>query len=1689
MVENFDKVKEHMTDISNATGSAKEMYGVYADSVQAKINDLKRAFENLYDKIMTSDGLKGFINTATQFITFLTSIDGNTWKLIATFTTLGLVLKSLGTFSMALKGVSSIVELGKEAGLIGNLVGWFGRLGASISGLATASLAFIATPLGATLTGLTLLIGGSIATYTEYKDLMSKPIATTSTENLNGFQKVINSLTGNTIKSKQELQDAGLAYEDFSSSLSDKFKNGVEDASQSFNKLKTTLTFDDIKSDTFTDSMSQDVKTQIDSIVNKAKQAVEDKRSDMQDTMTQLFTLNGEKINGDQESAMSALSDYENEKFNTVQDLNQKIYNVLNKAVEEHRKLTEDDVNNIKNYTQQIQAIQIQANAQNESDNEYASNQEKFSKRLNSMTPSEALDSAKEAYNQIVNIGQESEDKEKEVINKSKNLKEDLQNSLNEAVAKGDTSEATKLSQSIKTIEDSITKAQDNLNDEVKKRQDKTKELWDAFYQANPNLQGKINEVNFSEFTKNDLNSQGDLSKMESQLNGLADASQSGMQRIKDANGNWHDVEVTVDEATGHIISAYDTTNGKFGGYSEDFAKKSEQMYKTMYESQEKIKTLMNTSASWANNGSSFKLDEGNNFTYTSSDGITESMEKMEKVIQLSSGYKEAIANINGTQIKMEFDKDGTLQNYQDVISAINGNKDSKAIVNVDVNDKDALDRLKELENLKDKLKDNTSTKISIDGTDTKNITDAINALEKLPKDSKAKITIDGTDVDNVDEAIKKLKEIPTETTTKITINGEEVSTVDDAKKKLDEIAQENPNAKISINGEQIATIDEAKQKLDNIPPNTNTEIKADNSDANSKAEDTTQKMGEVPTETNTTMYADNTQAMSALDDVIGKMEYIATHPVESVINVVKNFTNSGNDTSEGASVTAKDNNEASGDNDYNPQIIDPQYNATGTNSFDGSSSNGWTWINEGDKGELVTLPDGTQIIPHDLSEKIVGENSNKSQVVNNQIEVSVTIPNVYGAKKVSAPVPEDNDGGYFPSLQGGGASDSTSKKSKKNSSKSTSSSSSKEEKKAEQSSKKAEQAEKKAEKIKAQIDDLQSDLDIDRFVTYNNAVTEADNALNSNKTLMESLDQGSTDYQKAQLQEIELYKQKRDALAQLSMQQELDADDRKNQLAQYSFYFDEQGRLINGNQRLLEIQESINAESGTTEEEKKQKQDDIKWLKELKTKTEEYNKLVEETMPKTSDEWNQLNNEIKKVNDTMTKTWEESVTKLRDELVQDYLKEQQDKVDAMKKDAQKAEEDAKTALENEKQAKLDEWDEKIKDKQAELDALNDESDDNKTKLKKLQNELSLWKKDNSVFAKSKIESLNTQITDLQKTIKKDTLSKDIKDLNEDKQNDSDDYDKKIKKQEELNKKQEELAEQNYKNMTNEKKAYQHIDELITKNQQNEMIRLLGTYGDSYKQVGTILGKNFTNAFQDEISKVQSSIKALKGDYSELTTTTNNSYSDNSSGSSSSSFVAKNGDHVWLYDAEENEIYSDPSHNNSKGTAWSNGVASADELVATGYKNGFMRVSDSNGNDLGYVENDKLKKFASGGRIGNVGSQGSLVIADDNEMIANANDTKKFDEMYNYIKNSGSILSQLSLQMSSSNNYINPMVGTDLNNITNGVINNNSTNNTNASTIHMPVTIVNEKGAEQFTEQKLYKAMDKWQKEQGRRYR
>lgn len=78
LVENFDAVKKHQDDMTASIGSAKTKFDdVYSDSLDAKINDLKRSFEGLYETLLNSSSLGIGIESITSVIDVISNV-GNT---------------------------------------------------------------------------------------------------------------------------------------------------------------------------------------------------------------------------------------------------------------------------------------------------------------------------------------------------------------------------------------------------------------------------------------------------------------------------------------------------------------------------------------------------------------------------------------------------------------------------------------------------------------------------------------------------------------------------------------------------------------------------------------------------------------------------------------------------------------------------------------------------------------------------------------------------------------------------------------------------------------------------------------------------------------------------------------------------------------------------------------------------------------------------------------------------------------------------------------------------------------------------------------------------------------------------------------------------------------------------------------------------------------------------------------------------------------------------------------------------------------------------------------------------------------------------------------------------------------------------------------------------------------------------
>lgn len=213
LMNNYDEYIDLTKQASDSNGVAMQNQEIYAQSLEAKINDLKNAMQGFYETIVSSDALSWFITNLTDLVNWLSSLDGKTVAVSASFVaSMVLMTKAYQAFTAVQKGEFIEGLLGKlvrlkfssvaGAGGLSVLTGGFSALGLAIKSTITSMIAFMATPLGATLTAIGLVLG--VVTYNIYKHKQAQ-------EELNTKIEANVESTNNLKQSIQQLNAEGIA--------------------------------------------------------------------------------------------------------------------------------------------------------------------------------------------------------------------------------------------------------------------------------------------------------------------------------------------------------------------------------------------------------------------------------------------------------------------------------------------------------------------------------------------------------------------------------------------------------------------------------------------------------------------------------------------------------------------------------------------------------------------------------------------------------------------------------------------------------------------------------------------------------------------------------------------------------------------------------------------------------------------------------------------------------------------------------------------------------------------------------------------------------------------------------------------------------------------------------------------------------------------------------------------------------------------------------------------------------------------------------------------------------------------------------------------------------------------------------------------------------------------------------------
>lgn len=156
------------------------------------------------------------------------------------------------------------------------------------------------------------------------------------------------------------------------------------------------------------------------------------------------------------------------------------------------------------------------------------------------------------------------------------------------------------------------------------------------------------------------------------------------------------------------------------------------------------------------------------------------------------------------------------------------------------------------------------------------------------------------------------------------------------------------------------------------------------------------------------------------------------------------------------------------------------------------------------------------------------------------------------------------------------------------------------------------------------EVEDME--LEIDRYYTLNDAITDVENALSKLQAEREKITTKSA-YKKSMQQEIDLINQQIKALQNLNKEQTKERNEIKNTLSKNGFKFDSTGDITNYASRLKALQNSANSKSGD------KKESAIAQVENLVELIERYNELNDSAIPKTNIEIIELQNSIAELN------------------------------------------------------------------------------------------------------------------------------------------------------------------------------------------------------------------------------------------------------------------------------------------------------------------------------------------------------------------------------------------------------------------------------------------------------------------------
>lgn len=618
--------------IDNSTGVAKKMADTMQNNLKGKITQLKSALEgagiaigeNLIPALTTG------VNKITDMVSAFNKLDPATQK---TIVSVGATVAAIGPLMMI--GGKLITGVGKTISLVSTITSLAG------SGLVTA-LGAVATPL--------LVVAGGFYAWHEAVDVGNQSIAV-AREEMSFMERTMADLTGMTTYSKDELIDMGLVYKDFNENISTDFQDKVKDMTIDIHDFGMSL--EEINVDkVITEEEANNLTTRVNEALESCISAIDNKSSKIQNGFSEAFSVDG--VIDENETA---LLEYWNNRGNTEKQEAQKMQDEINAIIAnaraEGRELNPAEVAAIQYYYAQIKQIELECQANNQYEIEYA--QKEFQNRITTLDAEGAQELLQNRYSQY---------EEQKIATKT---------NYDTLIAMAQENYDTLTAEDKARVDDTVARLQAAKDEELRVNQEKYDADIQYAQEHNQNLTDIFNKYTGEMVARKDVENYKEYEQMMQHYENIGAVTESGYKRIYDtATGTMKDVYVSVDETTGAIKGVYDLNTQNLIAMTKEDSSILQDEVASWQNTSEGI--LMNTILA----GNAYQDLEGNIRNSTG-----EIIGHIESVTDENGNLIQSIVDLNGNKINIQGNWQDAINKANEVNTAIQNIRDKTVTISV----------------------------------------------------------------------------------------------------------------------------------------------------------------------------------------------------------------------------------------------------------------------------------------------------------------------------------------------------------------------------------------------------------------------------------------------------------------------------------------------------------------------------------------------------------------------------------------------------------------------------------------------------------------------------------------------------------------------------------------------------------------------------------------------------------------------------------------------------------------------------------------------------------------------------------------------------------------------------------------------------------------------------------------------